>query len=83
MASCRFISITISADQWRAPLPMPRSFWKSLQGMILQADYNRAERLILNWLNDRDKPLDGAREILRRIAPQLDKHWRELARQAG
>ncbi|MEX2176419.1 MAG: hypothetical protein WD872_18795 [Pirellulaceae bacterium] len=56
----------------------------SLQVILLQADYQRAEALMIGWLdNPADAaPLAAARELLGRIAPVLATQQKELAAQA-
>jgi len=63
---------------------VPEANTPALQVMLLQADYKLAEMRILEWINDRKKSgaLAEARKILEQIAPQLDRHWRELAEKA-
>lgn len=58
----------------------PQANTTALQVMLLQADYNRAEALIGQWIGDADntQARDQAREILIRIAPQLQTHQKEL-----
>ena len=59
---------------------MPQANTTSLQVMLLQADYSRAEAQITKWIEDRSKTaaLKDANEILARIAPQLHSHQKEL-----
>jgi len=47
----------------------------ALEAMLLQADYNRAEKLMGQWLANRADQVarDQARQILQRIAPELDR----------
>lgn len=61
---------------------VPQANTPALQVMLLQADYYRAEKRILQWINDRTKTvaLGEATKVLQTIAPQLDRHWRELAK---
>jgi len=62
----------------------PEANTTSLQVMMLQADFNRGEERIKQWLGDRSKTkeLEEAKEILARIAPQLSAHQKELNGQA-
>jgi hypothetical protein len=48
----------------------------ALQVMLLQADYNRAELLLTQWIADRadDRARDEARKILEEITPQLNEY---------
>jgi tetratricopeptide (TPR) repeat protein len=61
----------------------PQANTAALQVMLLQADYNRAEGQIAEWIADRanQKALTDARGILERIAPQLDDRQQQLASQ--
>jgi tetratricopeptide (TPR) repeat protein len=61
----------------------PQANTAALQVMLLQADYNRAEGQIAEWIADRAHPkaLAEARGILERIAPQLDQRQQQLAAQ--
>jgi tetratricopeptide (TPR) repeat protein len=61
----------------------PQANTTALQVMLLQADYNRAETQIAQWIGDRSnqQALADARTILQEIAPQLDGHQRQLRAQ--
>lgn len=59
---------------------VPQAKTASLEVMLLQADYHRAEGLMVKWL---DAPSDTnsreeAEKILERIAPQLEQRHKEL-----
>ncbi len=58
----------------------PQANTPALQVMLLQADYNRAESQIAQWIADRSHQtaLEESRKILQTIAPQLDDHQRRL-----
>ncbi|QDU94896.1 tetratricopeptide repeat protein [Lignipirellula cremea] len=58
----------------------PEANTTSLQVMLLQADFTRAETRLHEWLVDRSKQdaFDDARSILQRIAPALNRHQQEL-----
>jgi len=55
----------------------------SLQVMLLQADYNRADGLIRKWIADHNDTVsrDEAKAILARIAPELDRLQKQLSEQ--
>jgi len=59
---------------------VPQARTPSLEVMLLQADYHRAEGLIGKWLDTPSdtKTRDEAAEILGRIAPQLEQRQKEL-----
>ena len=61
----------------------PKANTTSLEVMLLQADYNRAEKLVGEWIADREQTTnrEEAYEILTRIAPQLQSHQDELNKQ--
>ncbi len=61
----------------------PEANTTALQVMLLQADYNRAERLITQWLSDPQATEDRqqAAKILSRIAPRLDVYQKNLNQQ--
>ncbi|MCA9268181.1 MAG: hypothetical protein KDA41_06905, partial [Planctomycetales bacterium] len=58
----------------------PEANTTSLEVMLLQADYNRAESLIGQWIADaaQTAACDQALELLVRITPQLQSHQSEL-----
>lgn len=58
----------------------PQANTTALEVMLLQADYNRAETLVGEWIADSKKSASrqSAGEILSRIAPQLQQHQSEL-----
>ena len=58
----------------------PQANTTALEVMLLQADYNRAEKLVGEWIADRtqQKSQQDAHEILVRIAPKLHSHQEEL-----
>lgn len=58
----------------------PEANTTALQVMLLQADYNRAEAQITQWLDDHGdvEALKVGAEILQRIAPQLQKNQQTL-----
>lgn len=58
----------------------PQANTTALQVMLLQADYNRAEAQIAQWIADRAnaQALTDARAVLEKIAPQLDLHQTQL-----
>ena len=59
---------------------VPEAQTASLQVMLLQADFYRAEKLIGAWTVDRraTEPRDEGLSILTRITPQLMKSYRQL-----
>jgi tetratricopeptide (TPR) repeat protein len=59
---------------------VPEARTASLEVMLLQADYFRAETLMSKWMADRteDSARQEAAEILARIAPQLDQRQEQL-----
>lgn len=61
----------------------PQANTTALKVMLLQADYNRAEALVGEWMTDSSKAdaKAQAREILAQIAPQLNEHRQELNQQ--
>jgi tetratricopeptide (TPR) repeat protein len=63
----------------------PTAKTPSLEVMLLQADYYRAEKHVNAWIADaqQTEPRLRAAEILARIAPQLDRHQGELTRRAA
>lgn len=57
----------------------PAASTPALQVTLLQADYHRAEALLLKWLDDGgDDVLVDARKLLQRIAPALNDRQQEL-----
>ena len=58
----------------------PQANTTALEVMLLQADYNRAEKLVGEWIADRSQTAarNEAQTILARIAPQLQSHQEEL-----
>jgi hypothetical protein len=63
---------------------VPEARTASLQVMLLQADFYRAEKLIGEWTVDRraTEPRDEGHSILKRITPQLMKSYRQLKAQS-
>lgn len=61
----------------------PAAKTTSMEVMLLQADYNRAETLAGQWLDDRTQAqaLQESRTILAAITPKLANHYRTLATQ--
>jgi hypothetical protein len=61
----------------------PTANTTSLQVMLLQADYNRAESLIASWIGEPESaaPREQAQTILLRITPQLVNLQEQLNRQ--
>lgn len=59
---------------------VPEAKTASLEVMLLQADYFRAETLMSKWMADRNEKSarDEAAQILTRIAPQLDQRQQQL-----
>jgi hypothetical protein len=59
---------------------VPEAKTPSLEVMLLQADYYRAEGLIGKWISDRDNtaPRDEAKDTLAKIAPELDRLQKQL-----
>ena len=59
---------------------VPQAKSPSLEVMLLQADYQRAENLAGSWLSapDNTSARDEAAAILDRIAPQLDQRQQQL-----
>lgn len=59
---------------------IPQADTPALRIMLLQADYNQAESLAVQWLaNSADvEAREQALQTLRRIAPELDEHQRAL-----
>lgn len=64
---------------------IPQADTTSLRVMLLQADYNRAESLVSQWIADpkRSEASREAGEILRDIAPRLNEYQIELNTQAA
>jgi hypothetical protein len=62
----------------------PQANTTALGVMLLQADYNRAETLVGQWMAAPDEPAprDQAAAILARISPQLQSQQQELNEQA-
>jgi len=58
----------------------PEANTTALQVMLLQADFNRAQLQIRQWIADRSdtEALKSGAAILSRIAPQLQKYQKEL-----
>ena len=58
----------------------PQANTTALEVMLLQADYNRAEKLVGQWIADREQTQarQDAQAILVRIAPRLQSHQEEL-----
>lgn len=59
---------------------VPEARTASLEVMLLQADYFRAETLMTKWMSDRKEVMarDEASQILARITPQLDQRQTQL-----
>ena len=58
---------------------VPAASTPALQVTLLQADYHRAEALLLKWLDDGgDDTLADARKLFDRIAPALNDRQKEL-----
>jgi hypothetical protein len=59
---------------------VPEAKTASLEVMLLQADYFRAESLMSKWMADRSEAAarDEAAQILTRITPQLDQRQQQL-----
>src|SRR5205823_13951722 len=75
----RFTKLKNRAEKLLAAFPEARTAAVSVA--LLQADYQRAEALMIRWLEDRsDKAsLDEALKILDRIQPELEARQAELA----
>src|SRR5438552_1871693 len=75
----RFAKLKNHAEKLLAAFPDARTAAASVA--LLQADYQRAEALMIRWLEDRsDKaPLDEAANILNRTQPELTARQTELA----
>lgn len=74
----RFAAIQAKIEALLAATPEART--PAVEVVLLQADYQRAESLMIRWLEtpaDR-APLTEAEEILNRIAPLLTSHQKEL-----
>ena len=58
----------------------PQANTTALEVMLLQADYNRAEKLVGQWIADPEQTdaRQQAQAILARIAPKLQSHQQEL-----
>ena len=63
----------------------PEANTPSLSVMLLEADYNRAEKLVARWIESREatEPIAEARTILGRIAPKLYSLQTELNNQVN
>ena len=61
----------------------PAAKTTSIEVMLLQADYNRAETLAGQWVDDRSnaEALKESRTILATITPKLASHYRALSEQ--
>src|SRR5262245_9641499 len=75
----RFAKLKDRADKLLSAFPEARTPAASVA--LLQADYQRAETLMISWLEDRrqKQSLDDATAILNRIAPELESRQTELA----
>lgn len=69
----QYDAVVAKIDALLAKVPTAKT--PSLEVMLLQADYNRAEGLIGQWMANRSdrSALDEAGTILNRIAPELDR----------
>jgi hypothetical protein len=76
--SDQFAETMLRIEQLLQRIPEART--PSLEVMLLQAKYYRAEKQITRWLADRmdQEARQQAVQILNRIAPQLDSHQEEL-----
>jgi tetratricopeptide (TPR) repeat protein len=77
----RYTEISNRIDVLLRRIPEART--PSLDVMLLQADYQRAESLLSKWFNDPSQSAlrSEALSILDRIAPILDQHQAELKQQ--
>src|SRR5205823_11559327 len=75
----RFASLKDRVERLLASIPEGRT--PAVEIVLLQAEYQRAESLALRWLEDRgdSSRRTQAEQILRRIAPLLARHERDLA----
>src|SRR5437762_3689664 len=75
----RFAKLKDRAEKLLAAFPDART--PAATVALLQADYQRAETLMIGWLEDRSdkKSLDEAANILNRIQPELTARQAELA----
>jgi tetratricopeptide (TPR) repeat protein len=74
----RFAALQLRVEKLLAAVPEART--PALEVALLQADYQRAEALIIHWIDapgDR-RPLAEAAAILGRIAPLLSSRHKEL-----
>ena len=69
----RYEAVVGKINELLASVPTAKT--PSLEVMLLQADYNRAEGLIGQWMGNRsdNKALNEAATILDRISPELDR----------
>lgn len=76
--AARFDALQTKVDKLLADMPAART--PSIEVVLLQADYQRAEALMIRWLDEpADKtPLDEASDILRHITPLLISHQKDL-----
>lgn len=74
----RFTAIQAKIDKLLAEVPEART--PSVEVVLLQADYQRAESLMIRWLDEpaNRAPLAEAEAILDRIAPLLVTHQKSL-----
>ena len=75
----RFAAIQAKIEKLLEEVPEART--PAVEVVLLQADYQRAEALMIRWLDapaDR-APLTEAEEILNRIAPLLAAHQKDLS----
>lgn len=63
---------------------VPQANTPSLRVMMLQADYNHAESLVVRWIGNpaESEARDQAAEILDQITPELDQYQQQLNTQA-
>ena len=79
----RFEQLKASIERLLANYPQVST--PVIQVVLLQADYQRAEALVIRWLDEPtdQASLNEAAEILRRIAPQLLTQQKALAESAS
>ena len=80
--AARFEQLRERVERLRALHPAAST--PALEVVLLQAEYQRAESLVIRWLDEPTdrRPLAEAAEALGRIAPELIAHHRELASEA-
>jgi len=79
----RYDDIRAKIEQLLNKVPLPEEEIPALRVMLLSADYGRAEKLFNRWVEDpkQTDAFEEAKEILTKIAPQLQMYHQGLSEQ--